>query len=39
MVALIAVIFFTAIPTGHLMYSYAERIQMYEIMAGFTSLL
>ena len=36
MVALIAVIIFTAIPTVHLMYSYAERIQMYEIMAGFT---
>lgn len=35
-VALIAILLFTSVAAGILMYSYVERIQMYEIMAGCT---
>lgn len=35
-VALIAMLLFTSVAAGILMYCYVERIQMYEIMAGFT---
>ena len=36
MVALIAMLIFTSVSAGILMYGYVERIQMYEIMSGFT---
>ena len=35
-VALISLLLFTSVAAALLMYSYVERIQMYEIMAGFT---